>query len=115
MTGKIINERRRDAIRFVAAGMVAIPFANLVRTPTARAGDLPYLAEDDSQAKGLQYVHDAAKANRPDKPGTPGNEQFCNNCQLVQSDQGEWRPCQLFPGKAVNANGWCIAWVPKGS
>jgi hypothetical protein len=31
----------------------------------------------------------------------------------VKSDSGEWRPCQIFPGKAVNANGWCSSWMHR--
>ena len=42
------------------------------------------------------------------KPGT-----FCKNCNLIQSKEGEWRPCSIIPGKAVNENGWCIAWVGR--
>ena len=115
MNDKGINERRRSAIRFVVTGIAAIPFANLVMVSSVRSAELPHLSEDDAQAKGLQYVHDATKANRPDKAGTPGSKQFCNNCQLLQGDTGEWRPCAIFAGKAVNANGWCAAWVPKAS
>ena len=31
----------------------------------------------------------------------------------AQAAEGEWRPCSLFPGKAVNANGWCASWTLK--
>jgi len=38
----------------------------------------------------------------------------CGNCMQVQGKDGEaWRGCNIFPGKVVNANGWCAAWVKK--
>lgn len=39
--------------------------------------------------------------------------QFCENGNLIQSKQGDWRPCSIFPGKLVNENGWCKAWVGR--
>ncbi|MEF1220553.1 high-potential iron-sulfur protein [Photobacterium damselae] len=39
---------------------------------------------------------------------------MCANCALIQGKDGdEWRPCAIFPGKLVNANGWCSAYAPK--
>jgi hypothetical protein len=38
----------------------------------------------------------------------------CANCvQLTGKEGDEWRPCNIFPGKLVNANGWCKVWAPK--
>ncbi|MBL8242552.1 MAG: high-potential iron-sulfur protein, partial [Rhodanobacteraceae bacterium] len=38
----------------------------------------------------------------------------CANCNLVQGNDGDaLRPCSIFPGKGVNAKGWCAAYVPK--
>ena len=57
--------------------------------------------------------HDASK----DDPASRANSaevQNCANCALIQGDDGaEWRPCQIFPGKAVAAKGWCQVWAPK--
>jgi hypothetical protein len=113
MNEKIINKSRRDAVRLLLGGIAACPLLNLVNTMVARAGDLPHLGEDDPMAKALHYVNDAAKGNRTDKGGTPAGDQYCHNCRFVQADAGDWRPCQLFPGKAVNANGWCTSWTAK--
>ncbi|MGB5834261.1 MAG: high-potential iron-sulfur protein [Thiohalocapsa sp.] len=41
------------------------------------------------------------------------DEQNCINCLFTQADAGEWRPCQLFPGELVAANGWCSSWTLK--
>ncbi|MDP5191762.1 high-potential iron-sulfur protein [Rheinheimera baltica] len=33
---------------------------------------------------------------------------------MLQGNAGEaWRPCGVFPGKLVNAEGWCAAWAKK--
>ncbi|MFZ0254278.1 MAG: high-potential iron-sulfur protein [Gammaproteobacteria bacterium] len=115
MADKSINKSRRHAVRMMLASLASVPLINLVNIAAAQAEDLPHLDEDDPSAKALNYVHDASKANRVDKGGAPASEQFCHNCQFVQAAEGEWRPCALFPGKAVNENGWCMSWMPKAS
>lgn len=114
MSDHPIDTSRRHALRLMLGGLAAVPLANLVGAAVAQAADLPHLSEDDPAAMGLQYKHDASEAPRTDKPGAKASEQFCHNCQFIQADSGEWRPCQLFPGKAVNADGWCAAWAAKG-
>jgi len=108
----IENKRRRVLL----AGMVAlagVPLFNTILSAQALAADLPHLSEDDPSAKALKYHHDATAAPRADKAGTPAKDQFCHNCQFIQATSGTWRPCQIFPGKAVNENGWCMSWVHK--
>ena len=79
----------------------------------AVAEDLPHLAEDDSMAMAMKYTHDASSVDAASRPN-PAADQKCSNCALVQGADGDaWRPCQIFPGKAVNANGWCSVWAPK--
>lgn len=109
---KDINVSRRHALKLVLGGAAAIPLGTLLASRTAMAADLPQVTEDDPIAIGLQYKHDASQAARADKAGTPADQQQCSNCQFAQGD-GEWVPCTIFPGKSVNANGWCTAWAPK--
>ena len=79
----------------------------------AAASDLPQLSEDDPMAQAMKYVHDASAVD-PDTRTNPAPEQNCANCALIQGNDGDtWRPCQIFPGKAVNAAGWCSVWAPK--
>lgn len=107
------NPARR---RILIAILAAIAGARIVPTivnSEAHAATLLRLAEDDPAAKALKYHIDAAEAPRTDKAGTPAEKQFCHNCSFIQADDGEWRPCQIFPSKAVNANGWCTAWSLK--
>jgi high potential iron-sulfur protein len=80
-----------------AAGYLVRPGAE------ARAEGLPHLTEDDPTAQSLKYVHAST---------TEG--QVCANCALIQGTEGDpWRPCQIFPGKLVNADGWCSVWAAK--
>ena len=90
-----------------AAGAVVMP------SRQAEAQDLPQLTEDDPMAQAMKYVHDASTVDAASRPN-PAENQLCSNCALIQGEDGvAWRPCQIFPGKLVNANGWCSVWAPK--
>ncbi len=99
--------------RFIQLSAVAAAGAFIRPGQRAEAqSDLPHLSPDDPQAKALHYTHDASTvdpASRPQK----AEEQHCANCAMVIGEEGEWRGCQIFPGKAVNQNGWCSVWAPK--
>ena len=70
--------------------------------------ELPHLAEDDPMAQALQYVHDASAAPSSEREANA----FCHNCRQFQgADTTTWGPCQIFPGKAVNRQGWCSLWM----
>ena len=104
------NLRRRQLM----LGIALSPMAGMLTSGEVFAQDLPHLDLEDPVAKALKYVHDASTAERPDKQGVAGAQQNCSNCQFVQGADGDaWRPCMLFPGKAVNANGWCANWTKK--
>lgn len=79
----------------------------------AQAEDMPQLSEDDPMASGMKYTHDASTVD-PASRANPAADQTCANCALIQGEDGAaWRPCQIFPGKLVNASGWCQVWAPK--
>lgn len=108
-----------DRRRFLAcsvACVAAVPFGALI-AGRAQAGDMPKLDEADPTAVSLGYKNDATTvdvAAFPKRSGDDGATQFCNNCQLYTgAADSEWGPCSIFPGKLVNAKGWCNAWVPK--
>ncbi len=90
-----------------AAGCIMHPVRD------ANAGDLPQLSEDDPMAKAMKYAHDASTVDAGSRTN-PAEVQLCSNCALIQGNDGDqWRPCQIFPGKVVNADGWCSVWAPK--
>jgi len=113
MSKVTVNTLRRRLLLGSVAAIAGAPLAKNMLISQAYAGDLPHLTMDDPTAKALKYHQDASKAPRVDKSGTPADQQFCHNCQLVKADSGQWRPCQIFPGKAVNENGWCASWTRK--
>lgn len=100
---------RRDALRGLALGMALAPIAAALRQ--ARAGDaasLPLLSVDAPDAKAVKYVENAQQA----KDKVPDSS--CANCGLYQGASGSTQgPCQLFPGKAVTAAGWCSSWASQ--
>ena len=99
--------------KFIQLSAVAAAGALIHPGREAVAADLPHLTEDDAMAKSMKYTHDASSVD-PSSRTNPAADQKCSNCALVQGNDGDaWRPCQIFPGKAVNANGWCSVWAPK--
>jgi hypothetical protein len=102
---------RRTLLKTAVAGLVALPCAGLVRR--ADADELPHLSEQDSLAVAMGYVHDAKKVD-PNKVPQYKAGSFCHNCVQLTGKEGDtWRPCNLFPGKLVNKDGWCKVWVLK--
>jgi hypothetical protein len=116
MSDKPMNKSRRDAMKVMLGGLATVPLLNLVGMASAYAEDLPHVdPATDPTAQALKYHQDAATADRAAaaRPGLPPDQQHCANSQFVLADSGEWRPCSLFPGKAVNQNGWCASWTMK--
>jgi len=104
---------RRDALKGLALGAGTILAVGATRTRAADAGSLPHVSPTDSVAVALSY-HESAKTVEAAKfPNfKPGQE--CSNCLQLTGKAGDaWRPCNLFPGKLVNAGGWCKVYVKK--
>lgn len=104
---KIARRQFMQLSAVAAAGLV-------VKGRVAEAqDDMPKLEESDPVAQSLKYTHDASTVDAASR-ANPAPEQNCANCALIQGAEGEqWRPCQIFPGKLVNADGWCSVWAPK--
>ena len=99
--------------KFLQLSAVAVAGAMAYPGQRTYAQDMPKLAEDDPLAKAMKYTHDASTVD-PATRANPAADQDCANCALIQGNDGdEWRPCQIFPGKLVAANGWCSVWAPK--
>lgn len=101
-------ESRRRFLK-VAAGTTAAAVVMGGLPRFARAADLPPVSESDPTAKALGYVEDATKTtNAKYKAGDD-----CANCQFYTGGATGRGSCQLFPGKSVNAKGWCVSHTPK--
>lgn len=99
--------------QFIQLTAVAAAGCLLRPDSDAEAQDLPKLSEDDAMAKAMKYTNDSGTVD-PATRANPAADQSCSNCALLQGEEGvEWRPCQIFPGKLVNADGWCSVWAPK--
>jgi hypothetical protein len=102
---------RRDALQRLV--LLCVAAGALVTAADAQAADLPHLTPEDPTAKALGY-HDDAKTVDAKQFGTYQAGQTCSTCLQLQGAAGQsWRPCSIFPGKAVNAGGWCQVWVKK--
>lgn len=90
------------------------PTEAMTKPAAATGGELPRLDPDDPQARALAYTHDASTVEQAAHPRyAPG--QVCRNCALFQGDAtAQWAGCSIFIGRAVNAGGWCSAYVAKG-
>ena len=90
---------RRDFLKVSGTSLIGLTLGGVA----LRANAQEQLSTDDPTAKALQYTH----ASTVDGAN-------CDNCMYIQGAAGaEWRPCAIFPGKNVNAKGWCSAWVKK--
>ncbi len=79
----------------------------------APAAELVQLTEDDPVATALGYRHDATQVDAAKYPRHAAG-QVCSNCIQFRGAAGDaWGPCGLFPGKLVNAAGWCNGYAPK--
>jgi hypothetical protein len=101
---------RRSVLKGALLGVAAAPAAAWLGRVEAAPVKLDL---NDPQAKALGYVEDAttvdAKANPNYKAG-----QDCANCLQAQGKPGDaMLPCNIFPGKLVNAKGWCKVWVKR--
>lgn len=76
-------------------------------------GPLPRLEESDPVAVALGYRHDSVQVDVARYP-THAAGRICANCVQYRGAAGEpWGGCGLFPGKSVNANGWCSGYAAK--
>lgn len=101
------NQSRRKFMRNSLFGMAALPLGATLLSKHAFAQELEPLDPESPQAQALNYVKVAADASEHPAYAEGHN---CSNCMFFQEANNG---CQLFPGKAVEAAGWCQSWVQK--
>jgi hypothetical protein len=102
-------ESRRQFLKMTVAMSATAALASIAGL--VRAADMLHLTDSDPTAKALGYVEDASTTRNPlYKAGST-----CANCQFYTGAADGYGPCQLFPGKAVNAKGWCSSYTRKKS
>ena len=110
----IIPEMDTSRRRFFTLAGGAIGAAVIASTlpQSVRADDLPHLTTADPTAQALGYSEDATKVDAAKFP-THVAGMTCANCNFYSGKPAGYGPCQLFPGKAVNAKGWCSGYTKK--
>lgn len=97
------NPSRRDFLRQAGAGTALVAMTGMLAPRMSGAtSHLPKLDTSDPQASALEYTHQSSMEGK-----------HCSNCHLWQGGSDAWGGCAIFPGKLVNANGWCKSWVMK--
>jgi high potential iron-sulfur protein len=100
---------RRTVVK--ALGMSAA--ATTILSRASAAAQPEKLSVQDPAAVALGYVENAAQVD-PKKYPTYVKGSTCDNCLQLQGTSGEaFRPCTLFKGKVVSANGWCSGWTAE--
>ena len=108
-----MDPERRELLKVASLILVALAAQTRALHSHAQGAPLPRLAEDDPLARKLGYRHSSARVDAKKFPGHKRG-QDCDDCLHYKGRRGEaWGPCDLFPGKAVNAKGWCIEFQPK--
>lgn len=104
--GRIMIKKssRRRFLQLTAGGIIGLTLGNKLIIRSVHADELPHLEENNPQASTLKYVNNSKVKG-----------QQCKNCLLIRntSNDSDWQPCAIFPGKSVNMNGWCSAYAPK--
>ncbi len=120
---------RRSLLQFLALSPVALLLPGLseaaekVAAPaaakTGAAAPVNALSETEPLSKAMKYVADASKAGpeRADKKANCYNCQKWNKCSAADaackpgSKEAAYAPCEIFAGKQVAKNGWCMSWA----
>jgi anaerobic selenocysteine-containing dehydrogenase len=92
------NLDRRNFLKLSASTLVGMTLGGTALHALAQE----HVKTDDPLAVAMRYV---------EKSTVEGAN--CANC--IQGKDGDaYRACNIFPGKLVNAEGWCAAWAKKG-
>jgi len=103
--------RRQMLSRLMGAfgWLTAVRFDSLSATVT----ELPHLSDANPAAASLGYTEDASNVDAKKFPAHQPGQQ-CATCKYFQGDiQAQYAACQLYPGNAVNAHGWCAGYAAK--
>lgn len=102
---------RRGMLRLIGATIVCAGTSRLGLLPAAE--ELPHLTDANPAAASLDYTEDTGTVDARKFPKHT-LEQRCANCRFFQAASGvQYAPCRLYPGNAVNENGWCAGYAAR--
>jgi hypothetical protein len=108
-----MKPQRRDFLKNGSIAFVSLAMLTRAAQAPAQAKALPHVAENDPTATALGYRNDATKVDKKKFANWQAGKD-CDDCAQFEGKKGEtWGPCKIFPGKAVNAHGWCTAFQQK--
>lgn len=109
--------QRRDLLKAALLTPAITLLPNIAFAKDAKA-PANALTPADSLASAMKYNTDATKA-----PERTDKKAFCHNCAKFNKcstadtsckpaeKNAAYAPCELFSGKAVAKDGWCVAWM----
>lgn len=112
--------KRRDLLKstlLIPVGML-LSRVSFASSP-ATAAPANALSESDPVAAPLKYKADANQAG----PMRTNKTAFCHNCAKFnkcsaadkackpEKKGANYAPCELFAGKTVSKDGWCLVWM----
>jgi|ERR1700677_895751 hypothetical protein len=101
---------RRSVVQTLSLAAAA---AAVLPPRRSQAAEPPHLDAKDPAATAVGYVENASQVD-PKKYPVYIKGSTCENCLLLQGTTGShYRPCNLFPGKAVSVSGWCSRWAAE--
>lgn len=107
---EITSPSRRWFLKLAGGAAAGVVLSGAFMRRAAAA--LPHLsAATNATAKALHYTDNANKSAVHHPP-----MEHCMMCQHYKGHMGDsWGPCEIFPGYAVNAMGWCSAYKGRKS
>ena len=100
---------RRVALKTIATAIAGLGVSRFVTA--SEGGDLPHLTDTNPAAASLSYTENADAVDTRKFPRHDASQR-CATCRYFQTGTGsQYAPCRLYPGNAVNANGWCAGYV----
>jgi len=109
-----VSRRQMLSAALAATGALTLRALRVQAAESQPAASPAKLDEKDSTAKALGYVSDAKRVDPKANPTYQAGAS-CSTCSWYQGKPGDpaGGPCTFFPGKNVDANGWCRMWNKK--
>jgi len=120
----LISRRQMLSVALAASGALTAGVLAAAETGTGGAGAAPTgsptgtspakVDAKDATAVALGYVSDAKRVDKAASPTFQAGAS-CSSCSWYQGKPADpaGGPCTFFPGKNVDANGWCRMWSKK--
>jgi hypothetical protein len=100
---------RRRMLKIISGGIVCLGTSHLGLL--SAKDELPHLTDANPAAASLDYTEDSNSVDNRKFPKHTA-AQRCATCRFFQAGAGtQYAPCQLYPGNAVNVNGWCAGYA----